>query len=179
MAFNFSDTEPPAQTQDDENVRRKARAYDMLFGGGDDDARLTQAENQAVSDRSQPEAPYRRPQRSRAQSIFGGILEATRGGHYAGQRMLYEPQRNAREDFDLANQQRIRRDTRDQLNVNTLTNQYRRQSDEGFKIQRQQLLLGKAESDIGKTNAQIETERARNLLLLHGSVKKVIDLFKE
>ncbi len=171
MAFNFSDTEPQAQTQDDESLRRKARAYDMLFGGGDDDARLTQAENQVVSDRSQPEAPYQRPKRSRAQSIFGGILEATRGGHYAGQRMLYEPQINAREDFDLANRARTRRDVREQQNVNTLTNQYNRQSNEAFKLQRQQLMLGKAESDIGKTNAQIETERARQDYL-HGIAEK-------
>jgi len=148
----------------DEERQRKVDYYDKMVGSEGDDTRLTLAENSAVSDRSQPEAPYRRPKISRGKQIIGSILEATRGGHEAGQRMLDQPGIEAREDFDLATKARTRRDTRDQQNVNTLTNQYNRQSNEAFKVTRQQQLIGKGEEEIGLASARAGTERARQEL---------------
>jgi hypothetical protein len=173
MANKYTVSVPELQ---DEERQRKVDYYDRMIANQGDDTRLTQAEDVAVSDRSQPEPAFVRPKVSRGKRILGSFLESTSGGHRIGQRMLKEEP--AREDFDLAVQARARRNVRDQQNVNTLTNQYNRQSNEAFKLTRQQQLIGKGEEEIGLAGARMETERAKQDLYRAQSQKALNPTYK-
>lgn len=142
-----------------EETGRKVAAYDRMYGARGDDSELRVAEDALVQARDRPQAQLQRPKVSTGKKILGSFLESTAGGHRIGERML--GQKQAREDFDLANVARQREERGLEANVNTLARRRTRDIVEPWTLRNQEALLGKTDAEIGLAHERVFTERAR------------------
>ncbi|MCI0725056.1 MAG: hypothetical protein L0338_39740 [Acidobacteria bacterium] len=143
-----------------EEQARKQALFDQMFGDYPSDTDLTRREELLMSEREAPEAPYTRPKRSRRREIIGSILGTLPGTQRLGERLLYEPELRAREEYELGVAGRGRREARLERNVATARAQRAREIIEPWQLRNQEALLGKTEAEIGRARGQEEAAYA-------------------